>query len=62
MELSTALQVLATVFAIGGTCALTLYRLRNVERIARKAHKRIDELQGGRKWIDTGVIQRHDDG
>jgi hypothetical protein len=55
MDLSTLLQILAYASAIGGACAVGHYRLKNVERIAKKAHQRLDLLDNGR-WVQTGVM------
>jgi len=49
--------LIAGAFSVGGVCALTLYRLKTVERIARKAHQRLDALDD-RRWVSTDVIDR----
>lgn len=48
------LELLGIAFSVGGVCAVTLYRLRRVERIAKKAHLRLDRLTG-EDWITTGA-------
>jgi len=53
MELSTILELLAGAFAVGGACAVTLYRVRNLERLVKKAHLRIDKVTGS-NWVHTG--------
>lgn len=60
--MSPALDVLpilgaafGVVFGAGGACALLVYRVRRLEVSLKKAHRRIDAIDGGR-WIETDVI------
>jgi hypothetical protein len=56
MTLSTLLELLAGAFTIGGLCTLTLYKVKNLERLVKKAHQRLDLLDD-RRWVKTDVLE-----
>lgn len=59
MDIDTVLKLAGLAFSAGAVISVTVYRLRRVERILKKAHLRIDRLTG-EDWITTGVWKRLD--
>lgn len=53
--------LLSTVFALGSWCTSLQIRVQRAERIAKKAHIRVDKLTGS-DWVTTGQYRQIEEG